>query len=158
MREEAGTENAYESNSLPLREDLAARRFELQHESYYDQFLDDLCRMGTMSRELAETASTSVLCTFDQQLRAGNVADPDSRLPVGLRQLLVGCERRGESPPLVFDRDEFLATIADDLNVSEARAEQLIKAVFAAVRRQLSHDETLNVAAKLPPTIQKLWL
>jgi uncharacterized protein (DUF2267 family) len=143
--------------NAPFLEDLASRRVELLNNEAYDSFLLELCRLGKYSVEFAERAATSVLCVFDQELFAGNARNPDSTMPDVLKELVRGCNRPGELPPEGFDPETLLYTVADDLDVSDEKAEEVVRNVFAAVRRQLTHGQIELVARKLPSKIQNLW-
>jgi uncharacterized protein (DUF2267 family) len=159
MAEETDTQTQAEDSftKLPLWEDLTTRRIELQGSTIYQAFLNDLRRIGEMEHDFAETAAASVLCTFDQHLRAGRVKDPDADLPAPLLELFTGCERSGEPAPSTFSRDEFVSTVADDLDCDDYTAETIIRHVFEATRRQLKHESVLHIGRKLPVAVQALW-
>ncbi len=153
----AEREEMTDSDRQPFLNDLANRRVEFERDPNFHQFLDDLCRISQLSRDEAEQASTSVLCLLDQHLRSGSARLPDAHIPDSVEKLLLACERPGEQPALVFDRDEFLATIADDLQCDEAVAEQRASQVFEALRRQMSHEEIVHFGRMLPARIQNIF-
>lgn len=146
-----------EGENEAFLEDQATRRFELAGSQIYQAYLDDLCRLGKYDRDFAERASASVLCVFHEQLASANVRDPDSTLPAELRELMLGCARPGEVPGEAFDPETLEFTVAADLDLDVERTEEIIRNVFAAVRRQLTHNQVGYVARKLPAKIQNLW-
>lgn len=146
-----------EGENEAFLEDLATRRIELSASQTYETFLDDLCRIGKYDRDFAERASTSVLCIFHDELAAANVRDPDSTLPAVLQELVRGCARPGELPGEAFDPETLEFSVGDDLDLDPEAAADVIRNVFAAVRRQLTHNQVGYVARKLPAKIQNLW-
>lgn len=138
-------------------DDLASRRSELAGSAIYNHFLDDLCKLGGYERAFAERAATSVLCIFDQQLFAADVKDPERALPRPLLELMRGCSRPGEYPGEAFDPETLETSVADDLELDPEQTEVVIRNVFGAVRKALTHGQSGFVARKLPAKIQNLW-
>ncbi|HZI16176.1 MAG TPA: DUF2267 domain-containing protein, partial [Myxococcus sp.] len=56
-----------------------------------------------------------------------------------------------------FGREEFLATVAEDLLKPVEEVEPLVRAVFRAMRDLISEGEAEDVASNLPPDLQALW-
>lgn len=146
-----------DADNEAFQEDLATRRIELADSPVYAQFLDDLCRLGKYDRDFAERAAASVLCVFHEELAAAAVRDPDRSLPGVLRELVRGCARPGEIPGEAFDPETLAFTVGADLDLDDRGAADVIRNVFAAVRRQLTHNQVGYVARKLPAKIQNLW-
>jgi uncharacterized protein (DUF2267 family) len=68
------------------------------------------------------------------------------------------CARHRGERGEVFDRAEFLRRVAAHLNVSVPQAEEISRAVFAAVRRRLPSKEVGDVASQLPRELKELWM
>jgi uncharacterized protein (DUF2267 family) len=156
-REDISASRDNNAEISPLEEDLATRAIELQASAPYQAFLSDLCRIADLDTSAAERTATSVLCILDQSLRAGKAREPYATMPLRLQELMAGCERPGELPPLVFTPDEFVSSVAADLDKKDEEAERLIKAVCTAARKQLSVEEARTVAKKMPRDVQRLW-
>jgi uncharacterized protein (DUF2267 family) len=102
-------------------------------------------------------AAAAVLCVLAQRLSGGEARDLVATLPEGLRPLVEPCARhRGEEGER-FDRDEFLRRVAARLHVTVPQAEEIARAVFAAVRRTLPAKEVHDVASQLPRELEALW-
>ncbi len=152
-----GQNEAPDSAAGPFERDLESRSVELDGNPAYEEFLDDIQRRGHMDHEFARRAATSVLCSLEQSLRAGRAKAPDDTLPPRLQHLMTACERPGETPPLAFNPEELIYTVADDLQIGDGDARRIIIDVFAATRRQLSQHDQRLVARKLPVAVQNLW-
>jgi uncharacterized protein (DUF2267 family) len=61
-------------------------------------------------------------------------------------------------PELKFGLEEFLTRIAGELKVDRNDVEQIVRAVFMAVRAQVSEGEADDVAAQLPTDLAGLWM
>lgn len=141
-------------------QELEARR-ELRRETRrnqtYKAFLRNLMAMGAMNEEEAERAAVSVLCVLEQRLIGEEAAHLEAQLPGKLQDLLMRCERHVGRPPSKFGRDDFIRMVCEDLEVEAFQAEKQIRAVFAAVREQVSEGEIEDVIGQLPADLRDLW-
>jgi uncharacterized protein (DUF2267 family) len=140
--------------------DLETRREmrrETRRSQTYKAFLKNLCAIGSMSEEEAEQAAVSVLCTLEQRMFGEEAAHLEAQLPAKLQELLVRCERHVGKPITKFGREKFIQMVADDLGADPTLAEQKIRAVFTAVRDQVSEGEIEDVINQLPSDLRDLW-
>lgn len=133
------------------------QRHESRSGSTYKNYLKELCKFGNMTEEQAEEASVSVLCALEQRIYGSEVAQMEAQLPLKLRELLQRCPRHEGKPPEKFGKEEFFRMIAEDLNTDKNNAERCARAVFTAVRAQISEGEAEDVAGQLPEDLADLW-
>jgi uncharacterized protein (DUF2267 family) len=138
--------------------EVRRQRHESRAGSTYMAFLRELCRLGSLDEETAEAAAVSVLCTLEQRILADEVRQLEAQLPVKLRELLLRCPRHEGAPPARFGREEFLRRVAADLGWDALEVEPIARAVFAAVRAQISAGEVEDVAGQLPRDLVDLWV
>lgn len=106
-----------------------------------------------------ESAVAAVMCVLIERLTAGEAHELVEGIPEPLRPMFRTCVmHRGGQPVLTVDRAEFLARVADHLDVTPAHAEVVTSAVFAAVRAEMPPELAANVAAQLPRGLKELWL
>ena len=145
---------------MPSGMDLEARR-ELRRETRRNQtfkaFLNNLCVLGSMNEEEAEKAAVSVLCVLEQRLFGEEAAHLEAQLPGKLRDLLIRCERHLGKPVPKFGRYDFIRMVSEDLETDIFVAEKRIRAVFAALREQVSEGEIEDVIGQLPAELRELW-
>jgi uncharacterized protein (DUF2267 family) len=149
-----------EGRSPPIVDALEQRRMrrrETRTSQTYKAFLKNLQRIGSMSEELAEQAAVSVLCALEQRLTRDEAADMEAQLPTRLTKLLYRCDRHLDSAPAKPRREEFIQMIADDLGMQPSEAEPVVRAVFTAVRDQISEGEVEDVIGQLPAEYRELW-
>jgi uncharacterized protein (DUF2267 family) len=156
---EQGTEQQGQSRrasgvDLETRREM---RRETRRSQTYKAFLKNLCAIGSMSEEEAERAAVSVLCVLEQRLFGEEAAHLEAQLPAKLQELLVRCERHIGKPTSKFGREGFLQMVADDLGVDPNEAERKSRAVFTAVREQVSEGEVEDVINQLPADLRELW-
>lgn len=140
--------------------DLKARREqrrETRRNQTYKAFLKNLEVIGSMNEEEAERAAVSVLCVLEQRLIGEEAAHLEAQLPGKLQELLVRCERHLGKPAQKFGKDGFLKMVSEDLGVDVFQAEKQIRAVFTAVRDQVSEGEIEDVIGQLPADLRELW-
>jgi len=123
----------------------------------YESFLAALVKGGLGPRDRAERIATSVLCTLERRISAGEASDLNSALPWALRGLLRGCELHPRQRPERFGADEFLARLAEHPDVDPAEPERTARTVLSAARGLLSENEAGDVLSQLPPDLQALW-
>jgi uncharacterized protein (DUF2267 family) len=102
-------------------------------------------------------AAAAVLCVLAQRLSRGEARDVVVALPEGLRLRVQVCARHRGERGEAFDYDEFLRRVMAHLDVSRPEAEDIVRAVFAAVRRMLPLKEQQDVASQLPWDLEQLW-
>lgn len=105
----------------------------------------------------AVDAFAAVMCIFTQRLSGGEARDVLLGLPDALHPLIARCVRHRDEPGAVFDRDQLLRSVADDLGTAPPLAEWIILAVFAAVQHALPAKEVRDVARQLPADLGALW-
>ncbi len=138
-------------------EDRRQQRRETRRNQTYKAFLGNLAVIGSMNEEEAERAAVSVLCVLEQRLFGEEAAHLEAQLPGKLQELLVRCERHMGKPASKFGRDGFIQMVSEDLGVEAMEAEKKIRAVFSAVRDQVSEGEIEDVIGQLPADLRELW-
>ena len=133
------------------------RRREARVSQTWQKFLADLCSATTLEPEPATDAAVSVLCRLEERLTGDEARDLEAQLPVRLQQLLA--DACGQVDAIhKLDRDQFVAAVAMDLGIPDARALALVLAVFATVRSHISDGEANDVQAQLPGDLRPLWM
>ncbi|ATB33805.1 DUF2267 domain-containing protein [Melittangium boletus] len=133
------------------------QRREMRRSQTYKAFLSSLGTIGQMNEEDAERAAVSVLCVLEQRLFGEEAAHLEAQLPSKLRELLLRCERHMGKPASKFGKEDFIEMVSEDLGVDAFEAEKEIRAVFAAVREQVSEGEIEDVMGQLPADLRELW-
>ena len=105
----------------------------------------------------AVDAFAAVMCMFTQRLSGGEARDVLLGLPAALHPLITRCIRHRDEQGAVFDRDQLLRSVADDLGTAPPLAEWIILAVFTAVQHALPAKEVRDVASQLPADLGALW-
>jgi uncharacterized protein (DUF2267 family) len=150
----------HEGRRPRTQEELDQRRMQ-RHDSRtsqtYKAFLKNLQSIGSMNAEFAEQAAISVLCALEQRLTRDEAAHMEAQLPVKLTKLLSRCDRHLGTPPVKLGRQEFVQMVAGDLGMQTSEVEPVIRAVFAAVREQISEGEVEDVLGQLPAELRDLW-
>jgi uncharacterized protein (DUF2267 family) len=147
-------------NRPGTEQELEARRQqrrETRRSQTYKAFLRNLMALGAMNEEEAEKAAVSVLCVLEQRLIGEEAAHLEAQLPGKLQELLVRCERHLGRPASKFGREDFIRMVGEDLEVDDFQAEKKIRAVFSAVREQVSEGEIEDVLGQLPADLRELW-
>ncbi len=54
--------------------------------------------------------------------------------------------------------NEFVNTIAEDLNVAKEKSGRIIRAVFHALRNRISHEESFQLIAQLPMALKGAYV
>ncbi len=150
-----------EANATPSLEERRRQRQETRQRQTYLTFLNSVSESARLSgdegRDRAERAASSVLCALEQRITVEESDDLNAQLPRKLQELLHRCERHEGSRPERFGLQEFLQMVADDLETNVNEAESLTRAVFEAVRVQITEGEADDVASQLPADLQALW-
>jgi uncharacterized protein (DUF2267 family) len=139
-------------------EERRRQRSESRTSSTYKAFLKELCRVGSMTEELAESAAASVLCALEQRLMGDESRHLESQLPLKLQKLLYRCARHETGmPPRKFGQEELLAMVGEDLGMQPSEAEPVARAVFRVVAEHVSRGEIEDVIQQLPADLRELW-
>ena len=133
------------------------QRSETRRNQTYKAFLRNLMVIGSMNEEEAERAAVSVLCVLEQRLFGEEAAHLEAQLPGKLKDLLIRCERHLGKPASKFGKDGFIQMVSEDLDMDSFEAEKRIRAVFTAVRDQVSEGEVEDVIGQLPADMRELW-
>ncbi|HYD42148.1 MAG TPA: DUF2267 domain-containing protein [Anaeromyxobacter sp.] len=128
-----------------------------QEELRYQRFLRALRAAGLGNAERAEACAVAVLCTLEQRLTGPEARDLNFELPWALRDLLRRCELHPRARPEKIGRAEYLARVAEQLEVDEVQAEAIARTVLATARSFVSEKEAADVASQLPPDLETLW-
>jgi uncharacterized protein (DUF2267 family) len=112
----------------------------------FEEFVGEVERRAEISREDAErTAITSLQEVLDR-LTGDEARDLLTQLPYRLKSaLVVGIS------PLRISKDEFVARIARELELSPDEARTRIRAVFATLRQAVSWGAFEDVLEQLDP-------
>ncbi|MGI5861141.1 MAG: DUF2267 domain-containing protein [Myxococcales bacterium] len=137
--------------------DFRALRHESRAASTYKAFLKNLSAMGDFDEAFAEKAAVSVLAALEQRIYGEEVRDLEAQLPYKLRELLAEVPHHEGKPQAKFGRQQFFEMVANDLNKSLDEIEPIIRAVFMAVRSQITEGEAEDVADQLPSDLAELW-
>jgi uncharacterized protein (DUF2267 family) len=120
--------------------------------------VDALAREGLPRRAEAARAVEAVMCALAQRISSAGFGDLRELLPDPFRTRLSACERHAVAPRGRFTTaEDFYAVVAEDLDRSPDEVEPTVRAVFAAVRAQLSEQEAEDVASQLPAELEALW-
>ena len=138
-------------------EERRRQRQESRASQSYKEFLKYLERVGAMTEEAAEKAAVSVLCVLEQRITSNEAEDLEAQLPRKLRELVHRCERHEGVRPRSIRRKEFMTMVAEHLGEPPEEVEPIVRAVFQAVRAQVSEGEVDDVASQLPGDLRELW-
>jgi uncharacterized protein (DUF2267 family) len=106
----------------------------------------------------AADATSAVLCVLSQRISRGQAAELAEAIPPPVGALMGPCALHRAERPDVFDRREFLRRVAAHLGVTPEQAEEIARAVFAAVQEIPSaRREVDDVESQLPIDLKLLW-
>ena len=107
--------------------------------------------------EESRRATAAVLQALRDRLTADEAAHAAAQLPRELKALW-GSGRPALDRPLKMHRPEFLERVRLEGGLASTRqAEQVIDAVFAALKDQLSGGEADDIMAQLPRDLKRQW-
>lgn len=149
-------EQSRRASGVDLQAQREQRR-ETRRNQTFKAFLKNLMVIGSMNEEEAERAAVSVLCALEQRLFGEEAAHLEAQLPGKLQDLLLRCERHMGKPAHKFGREGFIKMVSEDLGLEAFEAEKRIRAVFSAVREQVSEGEIEDVIGQLPADLRDLW-
>ena len=112
------------------------------------------------AREAGATASTrvavhAVLCAFTDRVPEGERAHVMAHLPADVRDLAGPAERHGARPARLKTVPQLVAAVSAEGGVSPQQADEITRAVVAALRR-LVPEEQSDVAAALPADLPRV--
>lgn len=134
-----------------------SQRHATRQNQTYQSFLQDVKFATSLSKEMAEKATTSILCLLEERLQPEEAFDLESQLPKLLRQLLHRCEKHEHLAARKFHRQDMLLEISHELNDTVAMAEKWTRAVFQVLSHRLTDGEIDDVVMQLPKDIRELW-
>ncbi len=123
----------------------------------YGVFLADLAAIGALPAVMLARASEAVLCTLERCLPTTEDEKLFKELPEGLKALVRRCTPHQDRTPERLDREGFLRSVGDHLDLDGEDSEHVTRAVLAAARSQLTEAEIRAIAEQLPPDIAELW-
>ncbi len=124
----------------------------------YRALVDALAREGLPRRAEAARVVEAVMCALAQRIAHADFDDLREHLPEPFKTRLLPCERHAAVPRRRFlGPEDFYEVVAEDLDRDPAEIEPLVRAVFAAVRTQLSEADAEDVGSELPHELQVLW-
>lgn len=103
-------------------------------------------------------AFTAVMCIFSQRLSGGEARHLWGDLPATLRPSVRSCMIHRAEAAAIFDRHELVHRVATHLGTNAHDAEDVIRAVFVAVRSCLPAKDVHDVASQLPRDLREMWL
>jgi uncharacterized protein (DUF2267 family) len=141
----------------PVTEQRRLQRREARASQTWRNFLMDLRSATALDAEAAADTAVSVLCRLEERLTDEEARDLEAQLPVKLQQMLA--EACGQVDAIhKLNRYQFVASVALDLGIPDAKAEHLVRAVFATVRSHISEGEARDVRSQLPKDLQAVWM
>jgi uncharacterized protein (DUF2267 family) len=125
----------------------------------YSAFVEALAREGLPLRTEATRAAEAVACALAQRISHAQFEDLREALPEPFRGRLFACERHAAMPPRREreSAETFYAVVAEDLDRSPEEVEPAVRAVFQALRVQLTEEEGERVGELLPAELVHLW-
>jgi uncharacterized protein (DUF2267 family) len=125
----------------------------------YSAFVEALAREGLPLRTEATRATEAVACALAQRISHAQFEDLREALPEPFRGRLFACERHASLPPRREreSAESFYAVVAEDLDRSPEEVEPAVRAVFQALRAQLTEEEGERVGGLVPAELEHLW-
>ena len=125
----------------------------------YSAFVEALAREGLPLRTEATRAAEAVACALAQRISHAQFEDLREALPEPFRGRRFAGERHAALPPRREREtaETFYAAVAEDLDRSPEEVEPAVRAVFQALRAQLTEEEGERVGGLLPAELEHLW-
>ena len=117
------------------------------------KFLHEVEQAAGVDVEQAERTAVYALEVLESRLLPQEARDLNAQLPSGLVELLP----RPPQHPERLQRDQFIARLAEKLDVEPAEAERLARCVYAVVARHVAEGELEDVLRELPAELRLLW-
>ena len=128
-----------------------------QEDADYRALVDALAREGLPRRTEAARVVEAVVCALAQRLGDPDFAPLRELFPAPFRTRLEPCERHAHAPLAIQSAEEVYGIVAEDLERDPDEVEPMVRAVFAAVRAQVSEREAQEIASRLPLDLLPLW-
>jgi uncharacterized protein (DUF2267 family) len=116
----------------------------------YDAFIDRVVERAGIGRDRAARAADAVLEVLGLRLSGGQAEDLIPLLPPELRPALRRGISRGRGGAVPISPDVFLHDVARREGVTQADANQDVRAVFAVLREAIGEKEYHDTIAQLP--------
>ncbi|BDG06101.1 DUF2267 domain-containing protein [Anaeromyxobacter oryzae] len=123
----------------------------------YRALVEALAREGLPRRTEAVRAVEAVACALARRIGSEHFEDLRELLPEPFRGRLVACERHATAERPIRTAEDFYASVADDLGRDPSEVEGAARAVFAALRTQVTEQEADDLGDRLPPELLPLW-
>jgi uncharacterized protein (DUF2267 family) len=117
----------------------------------YAEFIETVETEAAISGAQAELAALATLETLAERISGGEAHDIAEQLPDELRPVL---DRDGDPHPL--SAEEFLQRVQARERVPLPVAREHVRAVFAALRRAVTHEEIADLASELPRELEAM--
>ena len=122
--------------------------------AFYRRVVDET---GGMDRALAERGTAAVLRALRDRLTPDEASQLAAQLPRALREIWDAGTGWGVQPVKLHRRELYERVKADAALPSMRDARAMVRAVFAALKAQISPGESADVAAQLPADLRELW-
>jgi uncharacterized protein (DUF2267 family) len=119
--------------------------------THYAEFIETVEREAAIPEDQAERAARATLETLAERISGGEAHDIAEQLPDELRALL---DRDGDPQPL--SAEQFLQRVQARERVPISVAREHVRAVFAALRGAVGHEELADLASELPRELEAL--
>ena len=144
------------------RDDLGGMAFPGDHDPLQDAnfqaLVNALAREGLPRRAEAARAVEAVMCALAQRTSRAEYDELREHLPEPFGSRLTACERHAAQPPRELRLvEDFYAVVAEDLERGREEVESAVRAVFAALRTQMSEADAELVGEELPLELVPLW-
>ena len=123
--------------------------------TFYRRVLDET---GGTDRRLAERGTAAVLRALRDRLTPEEARQVAVQLPRALREIWDAGADWGVRPVKLHRRELYERVKADAALPSIRDAGAMVRAVFAALKAQISPGESDDVSAQLPPDLRDLWV
>ena len=124
----------------------------------FQALVNALAREGLPRRAEAARAVEAVMCALAQRISRAEYDELREHLPEPFGSRLTACERHAVQPPRELRSvEDFYAVVAEDLERGPEEVESAVRAVFAALRTQMSEADAELVGEELPLELVPLW-
>jgi len=124
----------------------------------FQALVNALAREGLPRRAEAARAVEAVMCALAQRISRAEFDELREHLPEPFGSRLTACERHAAQPPQELrSLEDFYAVVGEDLERSPEEVESAVRAVFAALRTQMSEPDAELVGEEMPLELVPLW-
>lgn len=120
---------------------------------------DMMEELGWDNRQKAFQAMRVTLHSLRDRLTVEGAAQLGAQMPILIRGFYYESWKPGNKPQKERHKEEFLADIRDyfQANNPDADAEQVVRATFRMLSKQISQGEIEDVKHMLPMEVRELW-